>query len=124
MLGRGTPGPGLELTARYVADQFQRFGLKPGGDNGTWLQRFPVRGGTDTMTAPNTVGILQGSDSALKQEYIVIVAHMDHIGFSRGRGQADSIYNGAADNASGTAGVIELAKAFTQPGMASNTCWK
>ncbi len=114
MLGRGTPSRGLELTAQYVADQFKSFGLKPAGANGTWFQRYPV--GDDTATAPNTVGILEGSDPKLKQEYIVLVAHMDHVGFKRGSGQADSIYNGAVDNASGTAGIIELAEAFTQPG--------
>ena len=42
MMGRDTPSRGLELTAKYVADQFRRFGLKPGGDNGTWFQRYPI----------------------------------------------------------------------------------
>jgi hypothetical protein len=41
MLGRDTPSRGLELTAQYVADQFRRFGLVPGGERGTWLQRYP-----------------------------------------------------------------------------------
>ena len=42
MMGRDTPSRGLELTAKYVADQFRRFGLKPGGDSGTWFQRYPI----------------------------------------------------------------------------------
>ena len=42
MMGRDTPSRGLELTAKYVADQFRRFGLEPGGDNGTWFQRYPI----------------------------------------------------------------------------------
>ena len=42
MMGRDTPSRGLELTAKYVADEFRRFGLKPGGDNGTWFQRYPI----------------------------------------------------------------------------------
>src|SRR6478672_4249712 len=41
MMGRDTPSRGLELTAQYVADQFQSFGLKPGGDRG-WFQRYPI----------------------------------------------------------------------------------
>ncbi len=288
MLGRDTPSRGLELTARYVADQFQRFGLKPGGDRGTWLQRYPIPdrsrvdfaasrvvfsaggqqavaafttaarlavpmlpaqpsnlgvvavtgrhsvqsleqaavrdkivlyvapigadsvvqlevinrlfriskgllilniqdsatftrrlersleqpvvtvgprwavtvrpeavaggltavlaaggldlararvdsmpgvrelpalavrlehrfdGGPDTTTAPNTVGILEGSDPKLKHEYIVFSAHMDAVGLRSGG--ADSVVNGADDNASGTVGVLELAEAFSQPG--------
>src|SRR5687768_12431686 len=42
MLGRDTPSRGLEMTAKYVADEFRRFGLRPGGDNGTWFQRYPI----------------------------------------------------------------------------------
>src|SRR5882724_10774052 len=43
MLGRDTPSRGLELTARYVGSQFRRFGLRPGGDDGTWLQRYSIK---------------------------------------------------------------------------------
>jgi Zn-dependent M28 family amino/carboxypeptidase len=70
---------------------------------------------TSSVTAVNTVGILEGSDPALKDEYLVYSAHMDHIGITPGR--ADSINNGADDDASGTAGVIELAEAFSRPGV-------
>jgi hypothetical protein len=66
------------------------------------------------LTAPNTVGILRGSDPALRDEYLVYSAHMDHVGITPG--QPDSINNGADDDASGTAGVIELAEAFSRPG--------
>jgi hypothetical protein len=69
---------------------------------------------TSSLTAPNTIGILEGSDPQLKNEYIVYSAHMDHIGITPG--QADSINNGADDDASGTAGVIELAEAFSRAG--------
>lgn len=68
----------------------------------------------ESLTAPNTVGILEGSDPLLSQEYLVYSAHMDHIGITPGR--ADSVNNGADDDASGTAGVIELAEAFSRPG--------
>jgi hypothetical protein len=69
---------------------------------------------TSALTAPNTVGILEGSDPKLKAEYLVYSAHMDHIGINPG--QPDSINNGADDDASGTTGVIELAEAFSRPG--------
>jgi hypothetical protein len=287
MLGRDTPSRGLELTARYVAEQFRRFGLQPGGEDGTWLQRYPITrrrlelagsrvvlrtGGTsatapfdraarfvsgdvpreplsgpavlvggpvtpeavsrmnlrdkvvlylhdyskpipanaaqvarairvsrpraivaianidsagfaarvpraaperfgmdlrlgtppsvevseavvapvlraarvslaevrrsasavalelpdlsatvvlqetvtESLSAPNVVGILPGTDPVLRGEYLVFSAHMDHIGVTPGL--ADSVNNGADDNASGTAGVIELAQAFSRPG--------
>jgi Zn-dependent M28 family amino/carboxypeptidase len=63
-------------------------------------------------SAPNTIGILEGTDPQLKNEYLVFSAHMDHVGISTGR--ADSINNGADDDASGTVGVVELAEAFSQ----------
>jgi hypothetical protein len=63
--------------------------------------------------APNTVGILEGTDPVLKDEYIVFSAHMDHVGVNRVSGK-DSIWNGADDDASGTAGVLALAEAFAR----------
>src|SRR2546430_9607016 len=42
MLGRATPSPQLDQVAAYVAAEFRRFGLKPGGDSGTYLQRYPL----------------------------------------------------------------------------------
>ncbi|HET6858806.1 MAG TPA: M28 family peptidase [Streptomyces sp.] len=74
----------------------------------------------EELTAPNTVGIIEGSDPKLKHEYVLFTAHMDHVGHSadgRCRAQgADSICNGADDDASGTVGVVELAQAFAAKG--------
>jgi hypothetical protein len=67
-----------------------------------------------SLTAPNTVGILEGTDPVLRREYVVFSAHMDHIGITPG--QPDSVNNGADDDGSGTAGVMELAEAFSRPG--------
>ncbi len=68
-------------------------------------------------SAPNVIGVLEGSDPALKKEYVLFTAHMDHIGTpGAGEGCAarggDSICNGADDDGSGTAAVLELAQAF------------
>lgn len=63
---------------------------------------------------PNTVGILEGSDPELKNEYIVFSAHMDHVGVGRPNEAGDSIRNGADDDASGTIAVVELAEAFSK----------
>ncbi|MEJ2103588.1 MAG: M20/M25/M40 family metallo-hydrolase [Ignavibacteriaceae bacterium] len=59
---------------------------------------------TKTM---NVVGKIEGTDPALKNEYLIIGAHLDHVG-----SQAGLLFPGANDNASGSAGVIQLAKAF------------
>jgi len=64
-------------------------------------------------TAPNVVGVLEGSDPQLKNEYIVYSAHMDHVGVGRAV-NGDSIFNGADDDASGTIAVVELAEAFAK----------
>jgi hypothetical protein len=69
---------------------------------------------TSALSAPNTVGILEGRDPTLRNEYLVYSAHMDHIGITPGR--PDSINNGADDDASGTIGVVELAEAFSRAG--------
>jgi Zn-dependent M28 family amino/carboxypeptidase len=65
---------------------------------------------------PNVVGMVRGRDPALRDEYVVITAHFDHVG-SRCRGVSDTdrICNGADDNASGTTGLLELAEAFARP---------
>ncbi|HLK62436.1 MAG TPA: M28 family peptidase [Bryobacteraceae bacterium] len=56
----------------------------------------------------NVVGVLRGSDAALKDTYVLITGHYDHLGM-RGTGEGDHIFNGANDDASGTSSVIEIA---------------
>ena len=63
-------------------------------------------------SAPNVVGILEGSDPDLRNEYIAYSAHMDHVGIGNPDANGDSIYNGADDDASGTIGIVEIAEAF------------
>lgn len=70
------------------------------------------RGG---VRAPNVVAVLRGTDPVLRDEYIVFSAHMDHVGINPSAGP-DSIFNGADDDASGTAGVLELAEAYSRSG--------
>lgn len=59
----------------------------------------------------NTIGWIEGADPGLRDEFVVFSAHMDHVGVGRPV-NGDSIYNGADDDASGTAAIIELAEAF------------
>jgi hypothetical protein len=59
----------------------------------------------------NVVGVLRGSDPTLRDTYLLLTAHYDHLGV-RGSGEGDHIYNGANDDASGTASVIEIANAL------------
>jgi hypothetical protein len=59
----------------------------------------------------NVVGVLRGTDASLRDTYVLLTAHYDHLGV-RGTGEGDHIYNGANDDASGTASVIEIARAL------------
>jgi hypothetical protein len=72
-----------------------------------------VRHYLERAAAPNLAAVLEGRDHRLRGEYVVISAHLDHVGVRPGR--ADSIFNGADDNASGVAGLLEMAEAFSRP---------
>jgi hypothetical protein len=63
------------------------------------------------LQSPNVVALLPGSDPDLRQEYVVYTAHLDHLGVGE-PDEGDAIYNGALDNASGTAVLLEVARAF------------
>lgn len=66
-----------------------------------------------TIDSRNVVAKLEGGDPALRDEYVIYTAHWDHFGIGT-EISGDTIYNGAADNASGTAGILEIARAFTR----------
>ena len=70
-----------------------------------------IKNGLRTVDSRNVVAKITGSDPKLKDEYIVYTAHWDHFGIGD-KVNGDSIYNGALDNASGTAALLQLARAF------------
>jgi aminopeptidase N len=65
MRGRRTPSPELDMVAEWIAGEFAEMGLEPGGDDGSFVQRYPLPNGEEA-TAPNVVGILPGSDPVLR----------------------------------------------------------
>ena len=67
----------------------------------------------ESFESPNVVGLLRGSDPSLAREFVVYTAHLDHEGIGEPAG-GDSIYNGALDNASGVAQMLETAHAFAR----------
>ncbi len=82
--------------------------------NGVTAARATLHVGEPILTPAllrNVVGILRGSDAKLRDQYVLVSAHYDHLGIALA-GEKDRIYNGANDNASGVATVIELAHAF------------
>jgi len=95
-----------KIAARYIAEQFKASGLKS-------FKNLPdFHQPTAPVLCNNVVGYIEGSDSALKKEYVLLVAHYDHLGVKRdsSTSYSDSIYNGARDNAMGTTALIYSAK--------------
>lgn len=123
MRGRDTPSPELERAASWIAERFGLAGLEPAGQDGGFIQFWPYErsgltndGSAPTtgraVQVPNVVGIVPGSDAARAGEYVILTAHFDHVGVGTPTEDGDSVYNGADDNASGTAALLEIARAF------------
>ena len=122
--GRATPSRGLDLAAEYLAAQFRRAGLEPAGDDGYFqtatLADFGDRGnrlarslGVDdpsSVKMRNVAGILRGSDPELRDTYVILSSHYDHVGMAATG--TDRIFNGANDDGSGTVSVVEVASAL------------
>ena len=103
--GRETGSQGIELAADYIETIFKSNGVGP------YFKSY-----RDTLTnfekpAYNLVGYIEGTDQQLKNEFIIIGAHYDHIGNADPVAD-DNIANGANDNASGTTTVLEIARYF------------
>jgi Zn-dependent M28 family amino/carboxypeptidase len=74
---------------------------------------FTVKNDLRNVDSHNVIAKLEGSDAKLKDEYVIYTAHWDHLGRDTTL-TGDQIYNGAVDNASGTAGLMEIAAAYTK----------
>lgn len=136
--GRATGTAGNDSAASYIARSHALVGLRPvvvdlsrsecrastsPADCVGFLQQFTARGPEvshtghpDGLRSENVVALVAGSDASLRGEYVVIGAHFDHLGRSSfgalDPDAGDAIRNGADDNASGTAAVMELARLF------------
>ena len=134
MEGRKTGEPGATRAAHLIAGEMRRIGLTPAGDSG-FLQRVPliratrVVNGREVSTPGlvaslaardslhparrlpgfNLIGVIQGTDSALATEHVLVGAHYDHVGI-RPNATGDSIFNGADDDATGVVAVLAIAE--------------
>jgi hypothetical protein len=111
--GREAGSRGGQAAAGYLDAQFRKLGLLPAGSGRTYHQMF----GSGYR---NLLGMLEGADPALRQEVIVVGAHYDHVGYgtpSNSYGPLGYIHNGADDNASGVAGLLEIVEGFVQSGV-------
>lgn len=110
--GRGLGTKGKDLATTYIQGQFSEAGLQP--FQGDFLQKFCLEVGMIRVNATNVIGIVEGTDPTLKNEYVVIGAHYDHLGYTTNKKDEKIFYPGADDNASGVAAIIELAKHFAK----------
>ncbi len=124
--GRGVGSEGLTKAGDYIARAFRDAGLEPAGDEHGWFHtwRQPNGPGGKTATLRNVVGVLRGTSPAFDGQSVVLGAHYDHLG--RGwpdvrHGQEGKIHNGADDNASGVAVLIEVARLLASAGPPGRT---
>ena len=121
--GRQTGTEGEQKAAKYIAKRFENLGLQPKGTNG-YFQTFSfkpktdphqkinytVKDGDSTITATNVIGFIDNK----AESTVIIGAHYDHLGYgaegSLHRGEKKEIHNGADDNASGVAVLLNLAE--------------
>ncbi len=117
--GRWTPSPGLNIAAEFIASRFRAAGVAP-GNKGSYFQQAGLNT-RPPATTKNIVAILPGADPTLRNTYVILSAHYDHLGTLATAGRltkdkvaihGDTIFNGANDDGSGTVSVIEIAAAL------------
>jgi hypothetical protein len=119
LAGRMTGSPGADSAAAYLARRFKQVGLQPAA--GGWFQTFALAKEAPMaqharlagLRGKNVIGILPGRDPVLRNQTVIVGAHYDHLGLGEfGSLDPDStgkVHNGADDNASGTAMLIQIA---------------
>ncbi|MFI5452714.1 M28 family peptidase [Pedobacter sp. UC225_61] len=105
--GRKTGTKGAEMARTYLIGRLKEIGLKPYPGQSSYEQSFEIKGrnGAASVQGKNLISYIPGKSDNV----IVISAHYDHIGVIK-----NEVYNGADDNASGTAGLLQFAKYFSK----------
>lgn len=116
--GRQAGSDGERCAGEFIAREFARIGLKPGGENGTAFQSLDLASVLNPHapggTGRNVIATLEGADPELKREWVVVGAHYDHLGEGGGPNSLApgerAIHNGADDNASGVGALLWVAE--------------
>jgi hypothetical protein len=115
--GREAGSRGGRAAAGYIVERLRSYGLRGGGTDGGYTQALDG-------AQRNLLAILPGSDPQLRNEVILVGAHYDHVGYgnrSNSYGPTGYIHNGADDNASGIATILETAQALAANGALRRT---
>ena len=111
--GREAGSRGGHAAGGFIIDRLRKLSVRPAGTTDRYYQVFGKQ-------YRNLLVIHEGDDPELKDQYIVVSAHYDHVGYGNGSnsfGPTGYIHNGADDNASGTAALLEVVEAFANSGI-------
>jgi hypothetical protein len=124
--GRKVCTPGNDSAAAFIAAELQRLRLRPMGDSSTWYQRWTVGNTTGTRQAGiagcqtrNVVASIPGR-GPLASQVVILGAHFDHLGvggYGSASGDSVNVHNGADDNGSGTAALMEITRGLARLAM-------
>ena len=107
LAGRAFGFPEKHLAIDYISEQYSSAGFDVWSND--YIQAFQQFNGLYLGEGKNIIGLIEGSDPVLKDEYIILGAHYDHMGWRLENGEK-VVFNGADDNASGVASIIEIGK--------------
>lgn len=108
MKGRDNGSEEIERAASWLAETFKEIGLQPAPGLSDYFQGYEIKTEQGGFPAKNVIGYLEGDDPKLKEEYIVLSAHYDHVGVNPEL-EGDQILNGADDDASGVINIMGIA---------------
>lgn len=103
---------GAPRSAADILTEADTEGGKPRGFDLPGQITLSIDNQVSQVDSTNVVGILPGSDPALRDQYVVVMSHLDHEGISPDESKPDRIYNGAMDNSAGTSAMLEVARAM------------
>lgn len=103
--GRDTGKKGQKIAVDFLRQYYENLGIPPAKGTTSYFQKMLLNIRGDLVETENVVAILPGTEK--KEEYLILSAHLDHVGIRNGE-----VYNGADDNGSGTVALMEIAAAF------------
>ena len=122
--GRNTGSQGQKKAVEYLRNFYIQNDIKPGDPDKDYFQKMTLnisRGDEGNVDTENVIAIIEGSE--IPEEYLILTAHLDHVGYGRTGSRLrksyvgeikDRIHNGADDDGSGTVAMLEIAQAFKQ----------
>ncbi len=115
--GRETGSEGQRKAVKYIRDFYIKNKIQPGDPDGDYFQPMTLnirRGNMGDVETENVISIIKGTD--FPNEYVVITAHLDHVGYGNNGGSRGDfkgeVHNGADDDGSGSVAILEIAQAF------------